>query len=215
MCENHRLYIYTKFGFCAFVYQELSQTGLHLNGGKTIDKLTSLGDSLKKIGIYCKRELPVIAFALILAAFGSLMSVIGPQQVRLITDEIYDGMNGTINMERIGSIAFLLLGIYVIGELSNFVQQFLLAGVSQRVSKRLRGDLKRKINRLPLKYLGENAYGDVLSRVVNDVDTIGQGLSNSMMQIVTAVISFFGCIILMFITNAVLAATTIATSFMR
>lgn len=83
------------------------------------------------------------------------------------------------------------------------------------MSKRLRGDLKRKINRLPLKYFGENAYGDVLSRVVNDVDTIGQGLSNSMTQIVTAVISFFGCIILMFITNAVLAATTIATSFMR
>ena len=89
-----------------------------------------------------------------------------------------------------------------------------MATVTQKLSKRMRKDIDGKINRLPLKYFSEHSYGDVLSRVTNDVDTIGQAFSNSLAVIVSAAAQFIGCLIMMYYTNWILGTTTVVTTLL-
>lgn len=117
-----------------------------------------------------------------------------------------------IDMDGILSVSLFLMSLYLISAVCTFLQHFIMATVTQTVSKRMRGDIDRKINRLPLKYFSGNSYGDVLSRITNDVDTIGQALSNSAASIVSASAQFIGCLIMMFATDWIMALTTIFTT---
>ncbi len=114
-----------------------------------------------------------------------------------------------IDMDGIVSVALLLVGIYLASAVCSFIQHFIMQTVTQRTSKRLREDISTKINRLPLKYFSGNAAGDVLSRMTNDVDMIGQAMSNSLSNLVTAVAQFIGCLIMMYYTNWIMATTTV------
>ncbi|MCD8367402.1 MAG: ABC transporter ATP-binding protein/permease [Clostridiales bacterium] len=114
-----------------------------------------------------------------------------------------------IDMDGVLSVALLLMGIYLASALCGFVQHFIMQTVTQRTAKRLRGDIDTKINRLPLKFFSGNAAGDVLSRMTNDVDMIGQAMSNSLSNLVTAVAQFVGCLIMMYYTNWIMASTTV------
>ena len=122
--------------------------------------------------------------------------------------------DGGIDMDGITSVCVLLLTIYLVSALCTFLQNYIMATETQKISRRMRSDIDCKINRLPLKYFSANAYGDVLSRVTNDVDTIGQGLSNSAASMVSAAAQFIGCVLMMLCTNAVMAATTIASTLL-
>ncbi len=176
-----------------------------MGGGKANDTRGALG----KLISYCRSQAGFILFALILAAIGAVFTIIGPNQISRLTDYIYDGLSTEIDMAGIQSVALLLLGIYLASAVCNFVQQYIMQTVTQRTSKRLRDDIDMKINRLPLKYFSGNAAGDVLSRMTNDVDMIGQALSNSLANLVTAVAQFIGCLIMMYYTNWILATTTV------
>lgn len=119
-----------------------------------------------------------------------------------------------IDMNGIFKVAVFLLGLYLISALCSFSQHFIMATVTQKLSKRMRKDIDGKINRLPLKYFSEHSYGDVLSRVTNDVDTIGQAFSNSLAAIVSAAAQFIGCLIMMYYTNWILGTTTVVTTLL-
>ena len=134
------------------------------------------------------------------------------EKVRLSDEFVEAHAGGGIDMDGIRSVCMLLLTIYLISALCTFAQHFIMATVTQKLSHRMRVDIDGKINRLPLKYFSSNFYGDVLSRVINDVDTIGQGLSNSAASIVSASAQFIGCLIMMFATNGIMAVTTIVTT---
>ncbi|MCD8096448.1 MAG: ABC transporter ATP-binding protein/permease [Lachnospiraceae bacterium] len=176
-----------------------------MGGGKAKDMKGALLSLLS----YVRGQAGIIAFALILAAVGAVFTIIGPNQISRLTDYIYDGLTGVIDMAGIRNVALLLVGIYLLSALCNFTQHFIMQTVTQRTAKRLRGDIGTKINRLPLKYFSGNAAGDVLSRMTNDVDMIGQAMSNSLSNLVTAVAQFIGCLIMMYYTDWVLATTTV------
>ncbi|MCD7729901.1 MAG: ABC transporter ATP-binding protein/permease [Oscillospiraceae bacterium] len=114
-----------------------------------------------------------------------------------------------IDMDGILSVAVLLVVIYLASAVCNFTQHYIMQTVTQRTAKKLRGDIETKINRLPLKFFSGNAAGDVLSRMTNDVDMIGQAMSNSLSNLVTAAAQFIGCLIMMYYTNWIMATTTV------
>ncbi|MCD8107852.1 MAG: ABC transporter ATP-binding protein/permease [Oscillospiraceae bacterium] len=179
--------------------------GRGMSGGKAKDMKGALLGLLK----YIRSQTGIIAFALVLAAAGAVLTIIGPNQISRLTDYIYDGLTTSIDMDGVRNVALLLLGIYLASALFSFLQHYIMQTVTQRTSKRLRGDISSKINRLPLKYFSGNAAGDVLSRMTNDVDMIGQAMSNSLSNLVTAIAQFIGCLIMMYYTNAIMATTTV------
>ncbi len=157
--------------------------------------------SMGKVAAYMKSSIPVIIFALILAGLGSILTIIGPNQIGKITNLMQAGLTGTIDMRAIGKTGIILSGIYLTSALFTFAQHFIMATVTLETSKRMRDDLAQKINRVPMSYFNKTSQGDVLSRITNDVQTLQQGLTNSLPGIISAVTQFVGCLILMFITQ--------------
>ncbi|MFT9820882.1 ABC transporter ATP-binding protein [Lysinibacillus sp. NPDC056185] len=166
-----------------------------------------------KLIAYCKPYLPAIIFAIVLAVAGTIFTIIGPNKLSEITDLIMDGMAGEIDITAIGKIGLLLAILYGLSFVFNYIQAFIMATITQRVSKKLRSDISNKIDRLPLKYFDSTTYGDVLSRVTNDVDMIGQSLNQSIGSLVTAGVMFFGSLIMMFYINVTMALSAIAATF--
>ncbi len=179
-----------------------------MRGGRG-DKPQHMGKALKDLIHYLRKLAPIIIIALIAAAIGTVMIIIGPDQISKITDYMYDGLYSKIDLAGIARVAGTLLVLYVISAICNFLQHFLMQTVAQNVSKSLRGDITTKINHLPLKYFSSNTSGDVLSRMTNDVDMIGMAMSNSFATLVSSVVQFIGCLIMMFATNWVMAATAV------
>ncbi|MFJ7183165.1 ABC transporter ATP-binding protein [Lysinibacillus xylanilyticus] len=166
-----------------------------------------------KLIAYCKPYLPAIIFAIVLAVTGTIFTIIGPDKLSEITDLIMDGMPGEIDITAIGKIGLFLAILYGLSFIFNYIQAFIMATITQRVSKRLRSDISNKIDRLPLKYFDSTTYGDVLSRVTNDVDMIGQSLNQSIGSLVSAGVMFFGSLIMMFYINVTMALSAIAATF--
>ncbi|MDE6029939.1 MAG: ABC transporter ATP-binding protein/permease [Clostridiales bacterium] len=161
---------------------------------------------------YCKGYLPAIIISIVFAIGGTVCTIIGPDKIKALTDEIQRGLFSEINMTVIIDSCIALVIIYGVGALLSYGQQFIMATVTQRASKRLRSDINGKINKLPLNYFDTTSTGDMLSRMTNDVDTISQTLSQSTANLVSALVLFVGVIVMMFKVNAVLAATTIGSS---
>ncbi len=169
--------------------------------------------SIKKILIYCKRYLPAIILAFIFAVGGSYTSIIGPEKISDLMNEIVKGIMTGIDMDAIQNICILLLTIYVIGAFLHYGQQFITATVTQYTSKRLRRDIDLKINKLPLKFFDSTTKGDILSRITNDVDTISQTLSSSSANLISSLTLFIGVIYKMFKTNVLLSWISLGTAF--
>jgi len=165
---------------------------------------------------YSRRFLPVVVVALIMAALGAVLQIVGPDQLRKITNEITNIFMPpfTMNMDAIVSIAILLICLYAAAAILTFIQGWIMATVTQRISKQMRADISTKINRLPFSYFNKNSYGDVLSRTTNDVDTIGMTLNQSVSMLVTAVTMFIGSLIMMFYTNWIMALTAVGASLL-
>ena len=170
--------------------------------------------AIKKILVYCKRYLPAVIVALIFAVGGSITTIIGPEKISDLMNEITSGIMTGIDIDAIKKICYTLIIIYAGGAILNYSQQFITATITQKTSKRLRTDIDEKINRLPLSYFDTTTQGDILSRVTNDVDTISQTLSTSSANLISSLALFIGVIYKMFETNWILALVTIGSSLL-
>ena len=173
---------------------------------------TPLKVSLKKLFNYIKRYLPLIIPALILASLSAVLSIIGPDKLKEITNTITKGIITGIDLDKVKRIGIFLIIIYSLSTIFGYIQGFIMAIVTNRCSKRLRTDISEKINKLPLKYFDNTTYGDVLSRVTNDVDTIAMSLNQSLGTLVSAITMFIGSIFMMFKTDWIMALTAIISS---
>lgn len=160
----------------------------------------------------CKPYKTPIIIVMILSALASALGVYGPGRLKEITDTITEGIMTGINLDKVTKIAITLTIVYTLSWLFNCLAGFIMATVTNKFSQKLRKNLSHKINKLPLKYFDKNSYGDVLSRITNDVDTIGQSLNNSISDFVGAITLFIGSIIMMFATNWIMAITGIVAS---
>ncbi|WP_034549137.1 ABC transporter ATP-binding protein [Carnobacterium alterfunditum] len=169
-------------------------------------------ESIGKLANYCKIYIWYIVVAIIFAVFGTIFNLVGPNRLSEITDIITSGITGEIDLEKIKNIGLFLAVLYVIGFVLSYFQGFIMATVTQKVTKQLRTDISTKINRLPLRYFDSNNHGDILSRVTNDIDTIGQTLNQSLGQLVTAISLFSGSLIMMFYTNVLMAISAVLST---
>ena len=170
---------------------------------------------------YSRRYLPAVITALVLAALGTVLQIIGPDRLGNMTNEILKGLPalvdgqpvlGAIDLTAVTNIAILLIFFYGGAALLSFAENFIMATITARISQNMRTGVSQKINRLPLKYFDKTSYGDVLSRVTNDVDAIGQTLNQSVDNMVRAVTLFCGSLIMMFYNSWILALTAIGAS---
>lgn len=182
-------------------------------GMRPVEKSKDFKKSMRELIEYCKPFLVFIIIAIILASGSSICSIIGPDYLTDITNEITRGLAGEINLEKIKGISLFLLIVYVASLIFGYMQGFIMATVTNKFTKRMRKDISEKINKLPLKYFDKHSYGDILSRVTNDVDTIGQTMNNSIGMLVSALTLFLGSLLMMFITNWIMAFTAVATTF--
>ena len=178
-------------------------------GRRPAEKSKDFKGTWMKIIRYCKRYLAVIVVALICAVAGTILTILGPDKLSDLTKVITEGIATGIDMEGVKSIGLPLVAFYVGSAILSFGQQFIMATVTQNVTKQLRSDISGKINRLPMAYYNKTSTGDVLSRVTNDVDMISQSMNQSIGNLVSAVALFFGSLIMMFKTNVIMTLTAV------
>ncbi len=181
--------------------------------GRTRNKEKGDLKSLNKLFKYTKKYHIAIIVAFVCAIVSAVCTIIGPSFLSDLTNVIQAGLMGKdIDMSEVTRVSITLLSLYSLGAIIAFVQQFIMATVTQRTANCLRSDINKKINTLPLAFFDSSSTGDVLSIVTNDVDTISQTLSSSIANFVSAVVLFFGVIIMMFVKNWILALTVILSS---
>ena len=157
-------------------------------------------------------QLPLV-LALIGATIFSMITVYGPRKLEEMTNLIGQGMSGNMDLKAISAVGFLLAGLYTFGAVINYLQGFIITTVIQRLSQRLRRAIATKINRLPLAYFDSHSQGDTLSRVTNDVDTVGQSLNQSLANVISSVIMIIAVLIMMFTANVILSLVTVISVF--
>lgn len=162
---------------------------------------TDLKGALNDLSANMRKSLGVVILALVLAALSAVLTIIGPDQVGKIATIMSDGLLGGIDLAAIARVGILLAVIYGLSALFGFIQHYIMASVTLKMSYRMRAELSEKINRVPQKYFNFHAQGDILSRITNDVSTLQQGLTNSLPTIISAATQFAGCLIMMFVTE--------------
>lgn len=171
-----------------------------------------IGGVLRELFAYSsKLKVPMI-IAFLFAIVGAVLTIIGPNLLSQITDLISDSLFGEIDLSAIASIGILLLVVYGFSALFTYVEHFIMATVTLDLSRDLRGDLSKKINRVPMKYFHSTPFGDILSRVTNDVSTLQQALANSLPSMISAAAQFIGCLVMMFVTEWRMALAAIAVT---
>lgn len=173
-----------------------------------------MASAMKKIIEYMKGSVGIVAVALVLAALGAVLTIIGPDKVGEITDLMADGLMAGIDLKAVARVGIFLGAIYISSSLFTFIQQYIMATVTLKMSYRMRSDLSRKINCVPQKYFNSHSQGDILSRITNDVSTLQQGLTNSLPTIISAAAQFVGCLIMMFVTEWRLALISLFITFL-
>lgn len=190
-------------------------------GRGAVEKPQDFGDVMKKLVHFCRHYIPAIIVALVLGAIGTVCQIVGPDKLKDMTNEIAKGLPalvngkpvlGAIDMDAVTHIAWLLVALYVGYAVLCYVQSWMMANVTQRTAQELREAISVKINKLPLKYFDKVSYGDVLSRITNDVDAIGQTLGQSVGSLITSVTLFVGALIMMFYNNVIMTVCAIASS---
>lgn len=158
----------------------------------------------RKIINYCKSYIPGIVVAVICAVVSTVLTLIGPDKLKEITNLITEGIMTGIDMAEVKKIGFVLIAFYVTGYILSAIQGLIMASVTQGVANELRSDISEKINRLPMWFYNKTSTGDILSRVTNDVDMIGQSLHQSVGNLVSSIILFIGSLVMMFKTNVIM-----------
>lgn len=185
-----------------------------MSRGGVQEKPKNFKNAIKKLLHYLNKFLPFIIAALALSSISSVMEIYGPNRLSKLTDEITKGLMVGMDFDAIKSISIFIFILYAVSALLDYIQSFTMATVANKFAKRLRTRITKKINKLPLRYFDTHSYGDILSRVTNDVDTIAQSLNQTLGTLVAATTLFLGSIIMMFYTNWILAITAIMSSLL-
>ena len=167
------------------------------------EKAKDFKGSFSKLLAYIGRYKFAILTVMIFAAASTVFSVIGPKVMGKATTELAEGLmrkiggTGGIDFDKIAHILMLTLGLYLCSAAFTFIQSWIMTGITQKICYRMRKEISEKINRMPMKYFESRTYGEVLSRITNDVDTLGQGLNQSVTQIITSTATIIGVIVMM------------------
>ena len=167
------------------------------------EKPKDLKKSVKKLMQYIAKYKIAIFVVMLFAAFSTIFNVAGPKILGKATTALSEGLmkkiqgTGSIDFHEIGLILLIVLALYLASALFSFVQGWIMTGITQKVCYRLRREISEKINRMPMKYFESRTYGEVLSRITNDVDTLGQGLNQSITTIITSVATLIGVLVMM------------------
>lgn len=159
--------------------------------------------SIKKLMSYIGKYKVAIFVVMFFAACSTIFNVAGPKILGKATTALSEGLmvkiqgTGSIDFGKIGSILLFVLGLYLCSAVFNFIQGWIMTGITQKVCYQLRKEISEKINRMPMKYFESRTYGEVLSRITNDVDTLGQGLNQSITTIITSVATLIGVLVMM------------------
>ena len=167
----------------------------------------------RQLSPYLKGFHLFFGIAILFSVVSSIITVIGPDKLKEITDSITKGMGGTIDIDKITSIALTLAILYGVGALVSYSSSFIISTMIQRFAERLRNAIAEKINRVPLQYFDSHEQGDTLSRVTNDVDLMTQSFNQSLVQMVSSIVLLIGSIFMMFKTDWHLAVTAIVSVF--
>ena len=179
------------------------------------EKAKDLKGAIKSLARFMGTYRLAMVLVLIFAVTSTAFNVIGPKVMGRATTELSTGLRakiagtGGVDFDKIAHILLITVVIYIIGALFGFLQGYTMATVTQKVCYRLRRNISEKINRMPMKYFEEKTYGEVLSRITNDVDTLGTGLNQSVMQMITSVTTIIGVTIMMFTINWLMTLITI------
>lgn len=169
--------------------------------------------AMKQLVKYCKRFVPFMIIAIIFAVIGTIFSIAGPSYIEKVTNLISSGIvNRHIDIEEVAKICIILMIFYISSAVLNYVQHLIMAIITNKVSKKLRQDINIKINKVPLKYIDGTSTGDILSRITNDVDMISQALNSSVAPLFSSITLLLGCVIMMFVTNYIMAFTAIIST---
>lgn len=169
-----------------------------------VEKAKDFNGTIKKLGKTLSKYKIAIIIVMIFAIGSTVFSIVGPKILGNATTEIYTGLmnkiNGTggIDFNKIGKIILWVVGLYVTSALFNLIQSYIMAGVAQKVTYKMRNDLTHKINKLPMKYFDKRTNGEVLSIITNDIDTLSTGLNQSITQIITSICTIIGILVMMF-----------------
>ena len=167
------------------------------------EKAKDFKGSFRKLSAYIGRYKIAIFIVMILAACSTVFSVLGPKIMGRATTALSEGLmrkiagTGGIDFARIGNILLFTLGLYLTSSVLSFFQGWIMTGITQKVCYRMRKEISEKINRMPMKYFESRTYGEVLSRITNDVDTLGMGLSQSVTMIITSLATLAGTLVMM------------------
>ena len=183
--------------------------GPQARGGQ---KAKDFKGSLAKLVKYNKKYMPVVIVAVILAIVSTVCSIIGPTQLAQMTDIITQGVMTGIDIDAVIKVAIILCVIYGVSAITGYFQGRIMTTVTQRVSQSLRTDISAKINKLPLNYFDKGQSGDVLSRVTNDADTIGQALNHSVSSMITCIALIIGSLIMMLITSPIMTLAAVSAT---
>ena len=181
-------------------------------GGDPTDKAKDFKGAMKRLFSELKPFKILIFVAIVLAILGSIMSIIAPNKLSDLTDEISKGLMGTMDMVAVKKLALTLASLYIASALFTFIQSIAMTDVANKFAKSLRSRISHKINKLPLRYYDKHLIGDILSRVTNDIDTIAQSMNQSLATLVSSTVLFLGTIVMMFYTNWIMALTAIGAS---
>ena len=187
--------------------------GMH--GGRPSEKAKDFSGTMRKVFKYIGRYRIQLLVVFLFAVGGSVFNIIGPRILGQATTEIFHGLmrqmvgDTGIDFYRVATFLLMALGLYIISSLSSIVMGYVMTGISQRTSYRMRREIAEKIHRMPMKYFEEQTHGDVLSRVTNDVDTLGQSLNQSAPQLVTSVTTIVGALVMMLSINVWMTMLTL------
>ena len=167
------------------------------------EKPKNLKKSLKTLVKYIAKYKAGIFVVMFCAVCSTVFTVAGPKILGKATTALSEGLmakisgTGSIDFDKIGRILLIVLGLYLCSALFSFIQGWIMTGITQKVCYKLRQEISEKINRMPMKYFESRTYGEVLSRITNDVDTLGQGLNQSITTIITSVATLIGVLVMM------------------
>lgn len=184
--------------------------------GVTVEKPKDFKKSMGKLVKYIAKYKLGLFFVFIFAVGSTIFAIVGPKVLAKATDALFDGLKekiqgtGGIDFDKIGTILVIMLGLYLLSAVMQLIQGLIMSNISQTVSYRLRKDIAAKINRLPMNYFDRKTNGEVLSRVTNDVDTLGMSLNQSITQIITSVTTLIGILIMMLTISPMLTLVAIA-----
>jgi ATP-binding cassette subfamily B protein len=178
-------------------------------GKRPVEKSKDFKGTWGKIIKYCRSYWIAVIIAVLFASGGTILTLIGPDKLSDMTDIITEGIMTSIDLDAVKNIGITLVVFYVLSSILSLCQGLIMADVTQKVTRRLRKDISEKINNLPMWYYNRTSTGDVLSRVTNDVDTIGQSFNQSIGTLVSAITLLVGSLVMMLVTNLTMTVTAV------